>query len=382
MTEAATIINVDDHEPARYARGRILSHAGFLVLDAATGSDALNLIAEHNPDMVLLDVHLPDVSGIEICRRVKATPECASVIVLQISASAITAPQATAALNNGADGYLTEPVDADVLVATVKALLRLRKAERELANANDRLKTLNQELSRSNEDLQQFAFAASHDLQEPLRTINAFASLLGQTAAAKLDQNEHLCLKYISEGAQRMRALIDDLLSYSQVGRTPGAHETVDLNPVLSSVLEDLREGLIESDADVAFDPLPLVMGDESQLRHVFQNLIGNAIKYSRKGVKPAIRVSATRGNQDWVIRISDNGIGIDPSYLKLVFAAFKRLHGKDVPGTGIGLAICRRAIEAHGGRIWAESVVGEGSTFFFSLMATANAAQTSTARP
>jgi DNA-binding response OmpR family regulator len=211
MSDPALIINVDDNEPSRYVRSRILINAGFHVHDAATGAEAVRLIAEQKPDLVLLDVHLPDVNGIELCRRIKAAPENASVIVLQISASATTAPHAVSALESGADGYLTEPVDPDVLVATVRSLLRLRKAERDLIAANERLQVLNRELQRSNEDLQQFAFAASHDLQEPLRSIASFAALLEKKAREKLSAAELEYLGLISDSARRMRALIADL---------------------------------------------------------------------------------------------------------------------------------------------------------------------------
>lgn len=370
MTEARKIINVDDHAPARYAKNRVLSLAGFTVYDAAAGNDALNLITQHDPDLVLLDVNLPDISGIEVCRRVKSSPRGASVIVLQISASATAPPQATAALDSGADAYLIEPVDPDVLVATVRALLRLRKAELDLSAANERLEMLNQELHRSNEDLQQFAFAASHDLQEPLRTLTSFVTKLERSAAGKLAGDEQQYLRYIAEGSQRMRALIDDLLTYSQVGQKPASAQVVDLSVVLRRVLENLRERITETEAEVTHDPLPSVIGDESQLGQVFQNLIGNAINYGRPGVSPIIHVSIAKENQDWVIGVRDNGIGIGSAYLKIIFAPFKRLHGKEIPGTGIGLAISRRVIEAHGGRIWVESAIGQGSTFTFSLPA------------
>ena len=227
-----TILNVDDNEPSRYVKSHILSHAGFTVYEAGTGKAALELLAQHNPDLILLDVNLPDVHGFEVCRQIKSTPSLASVIVLHISASATGAPQATAALDGGADAYLTEPVDPDVLVATVKALLRLRKAERELSSANERLQTVNRELQRSNEDLEQFAFAASHDLQEPLRTVTSFAGLLERSARNKLTGAELEYLNYITDGSHRMRALIDDLLRYSQIGQKPESTQTVDLDAV------------------------------------------------------------------------------------------------------------------------------------------------------
>ena len=371
MTEgAAIIINVDDNEPARYAKTRILSRAGFTVHDAANGCDAIALVNRYHPDLILLDVNLPDVNGIEVCRRIKSSPAGASVLVLQISASSTTAPHATAALNSGADTYLAEPVDPDVLVATVKALLRLRKAERELSAANGRLQILNQELARSNEDLEQFAFAASHDLQEPLRTVTTFVSLLERTAGSKLTGSEREYLNYIVDGSERMRTLIDDLLRYSQAGDRTASAGCVDLGGVLTWALENLRESIAESAAVIETVPLPCVTGDEAQLRHVFQNLIGNAIKYSRSGIAPRIHLSSAQADADWVISIRDNGMGIDGRHLQVVFSPFKRLHGREIPGTGMGLAMCRKIIEAHGGKIWVESTPGEGSNFSFSLPA------------
>ena len=248
--------------------------------------------------------------------------------------------------------------------------MRLRKAEGDLSAANERLNILNRELQRSNEDLEQFAFAASHDLHEPLRTVASFASLLEKTAGAKLTDVELKYLKYISEGARRMQALIDNLLTYSQVGQKPKSPQIVDLNAVLAWAIENLRKSICESEAEISSDPLPSVTGDMGQLGHVFQNLIGNAIKYARPGIKPVIRLSAAQENDHWLILVRDNGIGIDSAYFQSIFGALKRLHGKEIPGTGLGLAVCRRVVEAHGGKIWVESTPGEGSTFCFTLPA------------
>lgn len=368
---AMSIVNVDDNQPSRYAKSRLLAHAGFTVYDAASGNEALKVVADRNPDLILLDINLPDLNGIEVCRRIRDTPVGASVLILQISASSTTAPHAKAALDNGADSYLAEPVDPDVLVATIRALLRLRTAERELSQANDRLQSVNRELLRSNEDLQQFAYAASHDLQEPLRTITAFVSLLEQTATSKLNADEGKYLEYIVEGSRRMRALIDDLLQYAQVGMRDAASVPVNLSEALAWALENLNETIIQSGALVTFGRLPVVLGDEVQLGHVFQNLIGNAIKYAKAGTRPEIHIATVWHGVESVIVVRDNGIGIERSHLQAIFAPFKRLHGKEIAGTGIGLAVSRRIIEAHKGRIWAESTPGEGSTFCFTLKST-----------
>lgn len=366
----AVIINVDDNEPARYAKTRVLSRAGFRVFDAATGMEALALTNSKAPDLVLLDVNLPDVNGIEVCRCLKSKPDSASIIVLQISAAAIAAPQATAALNSGADAYLAEPVDPDVLISTVRALLRLRSVERELASTNERLKLVNQELERSNQDLKQFAFAASHDLQEPLRTISSFATLLDRTAGSKLAENEKVYLKHIVDASLRMRALTDDLLSYSQVGHKSDSFHIVDLNKILASAVQNLHQSIVLSEGEITSSPLPSVIGDGAQLGQVFQNLISNGIKYARAGVRPLVHISASRESQSWVIEVADNGIGIESQDREVIFRAFKRLHSREIPGTGIGLALCRRVVERHGGRIWVESNANEGSRFLFTLAA------------
>ncbi len=379
MSEAAVIVNVDDNEPARYARTRILETAGFQVHDAATGKQAVEAISVVHPDVVLLDVHLPDANGIEVCRELKANPENASLLVIQMSASALTAPHATAALNSGADMYLTEPIDPDVLIATVQALLRTRKAERELAktnlalkSANDRLEVLNEELRRSNGDLQQFAFVASHDLQEPLRTITTFVQLIENSMGDRFSTEESMYFTQVLGGAERMRLLINDVLIYSQVGRDQRDKcDNVELDGAVRWAIENLGERIREADARIVVNPLPLVYGDFTQLANLFQNLISNAIKYRRDDIPPSIEISAERTSPaEWTIQVRDNGIGVAPQYHEQIFVPFKRLHGRSIPGTGIGLALCRRIVEMHNGRIWLESEQEHGAIFKLTLPA------------
>jgi signal transduction histidine kinase len=374
LLSSAVIVNVDDHEGARYARTRILQQAGFSVHDAGTGHDALRLIAECQPDIVLLDVHLPDVSGIEICRLLKSQPE--AVIVLQISASAISAPQATVALNTGADAYLIEPVDPDVLVATVRAFLRLRAAERALAKANRELSEkntelhqVNQALRRSNGDLEHFAYIASHDLQEPLRNITTHIRLLERNMDSRFSESERSLFDVVAEGAQRMSTLIHDVLAYSRIGKEVPVLKPTRLDEAMAIALHNLTDMIEASGAAVNAGELPVVTGDCTQLSQVFQNLIGNSIKYRKTGVPVVVNIQAASGSKsDWVVRVCDNGIGIAEEYLETVFQPFKRLHGYAIPGNGIGLALCARIIEGHGGRIWVESRPGEGATFCFTL--------------
>jgi two-component system sensor histidine kinase/response regulator len=377
MASPAVILNVDDNEPNRYARTRVLVDAGFTTLDAATGQETLDLAAQHRPDMVLLDINLPDIDGIEVCRRLKAMPDHGGTLIRQISASATTAPHATEALNSGADAYLAEPVDSAVLIATIHALLRLRRAELDLKasnaalhHANASLASVNKDLRQSNQDLQQFAYFASHDLQEPLRQVTNFVQLISQTASARLSAEEQKYLAFVVEGAERMEHLIRALLSYSQLGHGEQVALTkVDLNAIVDRLVDELSGRLTEADGEVTRTALPAVTGDSVQLADVIQNLLINAIKYRRASEPLKVQICvAQEGPEEVTISLRDNGLGIEPAYHDLIFLPFKRLHGREIPGTGIGLAICRRIIEAHGGRIWIEPVDGPGTAFHFSL--------------
>ncbi len=364
-----TIINVDDSEVARYARTRVLTRAGFRVYEAGTAKEAFELIAAHRPDLVTLDVHLPDLNGKDVCRKLKGAADSASIIVLQISATATTAPSATSALNNGADAYLTEPTDPEVLVATIRALLRLRRAERELAEANAGLARLNQELQRSNEDLQQFAFMASHDLQEPLRMVNTFSQLLVKRFGHLTDPVIGEYAAFIDQGVKRMEMLIHNVLSYSRAVHSDGDDVKVaNLGNSFRRAIESLDAAIEESRAIITCDNLPTVAGEEEQLAQVFQNLLSNALKYRNGAESVRVHVGVREGESEWIISVRDNGIGFDQQYADGIFGLFKRLHRNDYPGTGLGLAICKRIIERYGGRVWAESKVGSGATFYFAL--------------
>jgi two-component system sensor histidine kinase/response regulator len=372
----AVLINVDDNEPARYARTRILLQAGFTVHDAATGGQALQKIGEVRPDLVLLDVHLPDMDGIEVCRWIKNREETAAVIVLQISASAVSAPQATAALNTGADSYLVEPVDPDVLVATIRALLRLRTAERAVAQANRELseknvelQLLNKALQRSNQDLEHFAYLGNHDLQEPLRNITTHIELLERTAASRFTESERQLFEVVIDGARRMTTLIQDVLAYSGIATETPTLSPTNLDEALQLAVKNLSEVIAKSSACVTAGELPMIYGDYQQLSRVFQNLIANSIKYCSPGLPIRLNIAAKQDSTGvWLISVRDNGIGIPQEHLEKIFEPFKRLHGREIPGTGIGLALCHRIIDAHGGRIWAESREGDGATFLFTL--------------
>lgn len=224
------------------------------------------------------------------------------------------------------------------------------------------------ELRRSNQELEQFAYVASHDLQEPLRKIASFCNLLESRYADRLDERGGTYLHYIVDGAMRMQALVNDLLLYSRVTTRGQEFAPTDTNEVLQDALANLEMAATENDAHITHDSLPGVRADARQLVRVFQNIIGNAIKY-RGEAPPRIHVTAVQENNEWVFSVRDNGIGIAPEYAERIFVIFQRLHTREeYGGTGIGLAVCKKIVERHGGRIWLESQEGCGATFRFTL--------------
>jgi signal transduction histidine kinase len=225
-----------------------------------------------------------------------------------------------------------------------------------------------EELTRSNAELQRFAYIASHDLQEPLRMVSSYTQLLARRYAGRLDADADEFIRYAVDGVKRMQGLISDVLTYSRLGTREDNFERTDCSAVLSHVMANLKLAVEESGAVVTYDSLPTVMADRSQLVQLFQNLIGNGLKF-RDHRPPIIHISARKAEKEWIFSIQDNGIGIDPQYAERIFVIFQRLHRKgEYPGTGIGLAICKKIVERHGGRIWVESELGEGATFYFAI--------------
>ena len=224
------------------------------------------------------------------------------------------------------------------------------------------------ELQRSNEELQQFAYVASHDLQQPLRMVAAFVDLLARRYQGKLDSEAAEFIGYALDGARRMKALIDDLLAYSRVGTRREPFVPVDCEKVLQETLQGLRLAVEESGATITHDPLPVVHAGKLELALLLQNLLSNALKF-RNAAPPRIHLSAQQRGTEWLFSVRDNGIGIDPQHAERIFIIFQRLHTREeYPGTGIGLAICKKIVDCHGGRVWVESTPGRGATFFFTL--------------
>lgn len=251
--------------------------------------------------------------------------------------------------------------DGVLVTAAIRDISTRKKAEASLLGKIE-------ELNRSNVELGQFAYIASHDLQEPLRMVASYTQLLSRRYKGKLDAEADEFIAFAVDGANRMQRLIQDLLAFSRVGTKGKDLQDTSSEEALGQALRNLHSAIQESGAQVTHDPMPAVLADEMQLTQLFQNLVGNAIKYQNPGV-PRIHIAAARGEGKWIFSIKDNGLGIDPQYFEKIFGMFQRLHKREeFAGTGIGLAICKKIIERHGSSITVESTLGQGSTFSFAL--------------
>ncbi|MFY9789815.1 MAG: ATP-binding protein [Candidatus Sulfotelmatobacter sp.] len=332
-----------------------------IVQDEASFTQALH---SHCPDIVLADFNLPSWTGmaaLDVLRR-----EGLDIPMILVS-GAVGDMTAVDCIKRGATDYVLKDGLARLPEAVRRALeeRQLRQSRRQ---AEEDLARKVEELARSNADLEQFAYIASHDLQEPLRMVTAYTQLLAERYRGKLDAEADKFIGYASEGAMRMQVLIQDLLAFSRVGRAESSDANIDCNGVMEEVLQTLSAAVQESGAVISYSQLPQIQGDRTQLGQVFQNLIANAIKF-RGNEPPRISVLAENKDDQWWFEVSDNGIGIPPENAGHVFEVFYRLHARsEYPGNGIGLAICKKIIERGGGRIWVESQSGSGSHFKFTL--------------
>jgi signal transduction histidine kinase len=335
--------------------------SAWIVQDEAGFTQALR---SHCPDIVLADFNLPNWTGmaaLDVLRR-----EGLDIPMILVS-GAVGDMTAVDCIKRGATDYVLKDGLAR-LPEAVRRALEERELRQSRRQAEQDLARKVEELARSNADLEQFAYVASHDLQEPLRMVTAYTQLLAERYRGKLDADADKFIGYASEGAMRMQVLIQDLLAFSRVGRSGSSNESIDCNTVMQEVLQALSAAVEESGAVISYPQLPQIQGDRTQLGQVFQNLIGNAIKFRGKEA-PKISVQAENKDEQWCFEVSDNGIGIPPENSGHVFEVFYRLHARsEYPGNGIGLAICKKIIERYGGRIWVESQGGSGSHFKFTL--------------
>jgi signal transduction histidine kinase len=322
-----------------------------VVGEAGDGAEAIPRIGESRADVVLLDLSMPGMDGFETIPRIRErSPEVGIVVFSALDAKAAS----ECACSRGADGYVEKGQPFELV-------------RRELRNARQQHAAAAPCEPAADFDVMQFASAASHDLAEPLRVISGFASLLARRYQGRLDEDADKYIDSILAGTDRMQALIDGLREYSRVGQSEFVPELVNCSDLVRHAADALSEAVEQSGATISFDSLPVVVGEPILLGDLFQNLLSNALRF-RAEAPPEIRVDAERGEGEWRFSVSDNGQGIEPRHAARVFEMFQRLASRGTPGTGIGLAICRRIVERHGGRISVEPRPGGGSVFRFTI--------------
>jgi len=377
MSGAGVVIVAARDGKTRNQRRSALVAESFQFHEAESAVETLALAERHKPDVVLLDLDLADADGAGICARLKSDQAFSGAIVLWISDSA-TGDRKKAALLSPADAFLVEPVEPEAAAATARAMLRLSQARREQAMLAERVRTLEGNLREAQADVERFAAQTFHDVEEPLRSVSTFVQLIEERREGQLTDDERSYLGYVLASGTRVRHLLRSFLTYAQVGRGRRSEfGRVDLRIVAVSAIQALRKRVEETGTAIQIEgKLPPVLGDFGELQRVFELIIGNAIDYRRPGSSACVTVELRpSGNGESIIAIADNGNGVPEHLRTAVFEPFKRLHGREIPGAGMGLAIAKKIVEAHGGRIWVESAPGKGACFCFTLPALETAA-------
>ncbi len=355
------ILLVDDTPDNLRVLSAMLTNQGFEVRKALNGERAIASVKAASPDLILLDIKMPEMDGYTVCQRLKTDPETREVPIIFISALDDALDKVKAFSVGGVD-YVTKPFQEIEVLARIEHQLRIQKLQRQLVERN-------QELVRSNRELERFAHVVSHDLQQPLQSITGFTQLLQIKYQDYPDETILNYLERIYDSGSRMQRLIQDLLIYSKVGGEALEFQEVDCNQVLHQVMNDLQAAIAEKQAVLTYEHLPCVLGNETQLIQLLQNLIANAIKFVAPDTNPQIKIAATKQGEHWLFEVQDNGIGIEAHNLEGIFEIFQRTRAaKNYPGTGVGLATCRKIVENHGGKIWVDSQPGIGTTFYFTI--------------
>jgi len=353
-----SVLVVEDQRYDRELLVRILRSDGHKVLSVDSGPEGLELLERDQPDVILCDVVMPGMDGLEFCRRVKNRSEYVPVLLVTGKGSQ---EDVLAGFEAGADDYITKPIEMQELKARVRNMVRIRRLQRQLEQQTERLR-------RANEEMEQFLRAVSHDLRAPVVSLCGLASLLRTRHADALSEAGKDLLDKLQRSAESAAALVTHLIEYARVGTAPFRPQRTDLRKLLEQACSNLSAEIQRCDALIDIQgEWPTLECDPVSICQVFQNLIGNAIKF-RGPERPVVRVSCTPEAGGWKIAVQDNGIGIPPEKHREVFRLFKRLGQVEADGLGVGLATAEKIVQRHGGAIWVESEPGRGSTFFFTL--------------
>jgi signal transduction histidine kinase len=362
------VLIVDDIEANLFSLEDALEPLEVGIDRALSGKEAVRLIQDNDYSVVLLDVQMPEMDGFETAQAIFALEKDRHPPIIFVTAISKDEHYIRKGYKSGCVDYLLKPLNLDLVRNKVRFCMDLHLRVLENERLVEKLRAQELDLKRSNEELQQFAYVASHDLQEPIRMVRNYIQLFGKRLSGELDEKATKYMGYIIEGSERMQNLVNDLLVLSRVSSQGKDLEATKPSEVVAVVLRDLKLLIEETGAQVEVENLPLVLADRSQLGQVFQNLIANAIKF-RTDRPPKIHIRGEVKDGWCQFTVSDNGIGIDSKYFEQIFVIFQRLHTRDVyQGSGIGLSLCKKIVERHGGQIWLESQVGQGTKFHFTL--------------
>ncbi|MFQ5449374.1 MAG: response regulator [Nitrospinaceae bacterium] len=363
------ILIVDDTPANLDLLRKTFQQEGYELSIARSGEVAIKIAPRFLPDLILLDIMMPEMDGFETCKKLKENPDTQNIPIIFLSAKSAL-EDIVQGFRVGGNDYITKPFHKEEVLARVQTHLKLYAYMNYYIRSEKVLKRYTEELKRSNQALNDFATIASHDLQEPLRKILVFGSRLKDRISGN-DEKGYDFLARMQRSAERMQNFINDLLDFSRITSGERVFEPVNLEKVIKEeVLADLETRLTQTQGMVHMKSLPTLDADPFQMRQLFQNFLGNALKFHRKGAPPVIDLQGRPVGRDmWEIEIKDNGIGFDNQYAERILKPFERLNGRsEYEGTGMGLAICQRIVERHGGTIKVVSAVNEGSTFTITL--------------
>lgn len=356
------LLIVDDRQENLMATEKVLKKLGANIYKASSGNEALSLVLRHRFALVLLDVQMPEMDGFETAMLMQEHESMQHTPIIFVTAISKEEKYAEQAAEIGAVDYIFKPINPDILRSKVKVYL-------DIYEQREQILKLNEYLLQSNEELERFAYICSHDMQEPARMMSCYSEILQVEYESTLDATGRKYLDLITNNASRMQKMIRDILAFSRVGREKPEPEEVDCRKVIDEVMHDLESIIQKSNANITISPMPVLFTSDTLVRVLFQNLIGNALKFQDGARQPEIEIKAEEQESQWLFTIRDNGIGIEPNFYNKVFTIFQRSHRHEVyPGTGIGLSTCRKFVEHYGGKIWFESELGKGTTFFFVL--------------